>query len=183
MTEERLIDFAEATRRGGWETVNDGVMGGLSQGEFVLSPDATALFRGHVSLANSGGFASVRTRPGRFDLRRFQGLVLRLRGDGRRYKLQLRTDDDFDGIAYQAPLPTEAGRWQTLRVPFAEFVPTFRGRVLRLVPPLDPGGIRRVGLLISEKQEGPFALEIAWIGGYAEAPAPDGSETAEGPPA
>jgi len=31
------------------------------------------------------------------------------------------------------------------------------------VPPLDPGKVTSVGLLISEKQGGPFQLEVAWI--------------------
>ena len=48
-------------------------------------------------------------------------------------------------------------------MPFKGFVPTFRGRVLTDVPPLNPAGVVSVGLLISDKQEGPFKLELAWI--------------------
>jgi monofunctional biosynthetic peptidoglycan transglycosylase len=50
-----------------------------------------------------------------------------------------------------------------VRLPFLAFAPTFRGRVLSGAPPLDPGAVRRLGLLISDRQAGPFALELAWI--------------------
>jgi NADH dehydrogenase [ubiquinone] 1 alpha subcomplex assembly factor 1 len=30
-------------------------------------------------------------------------------------------------------------------------------------PPLDPTKVTSVGFLISDKQEGPFQLEVAWI--------------------
>jgi hypothetical protein len=177
--ERRLIDFADPARRGDWETVDDVVMGGVSHSELCGTGSGTALFRGTVSLENHGGFASARTRPERFELAGWDGLALHLRGDGHVYKLQMRTDDAFDGIVYQARFATEAGNWQTVRLAFADFAPTFRGRVSRGAPPLDPGAVRRIGLLISDKQPGPFELEIAWIGAYA-GPAPAGTSDDEG---
>jgi monofunctional biosynthetic peptidoglycan transglycosylase len=39
----------------------------------------------------------------------------------------------------------------------------FRGRVLTDVPPLNPSKIASVGVLISDKQAGPFRLEMGWI--------------------
>ena len=56
-----------------------------------------------------------------------------------------------------------AGTWTEMDFAFEEFVPTFRGRVLRDVEPLDPSRIATVGFLISDKQEGPFRLDLAWI--------------------
>jgi len=35
--------------------------------------------------------------------------------------------------------------------------------VLTDVPPLDPARVTSVGLLISEKQDGPFQIELSWI--------------------
>jgi monofunctional biosynthetic peptidoglycan transglycosylase len=46
---------------------------------------------------------------------------------------------------------------------FKDFVQTFRGRILTGVPPLNPAKVTSVGLLISERQSGPFQLEVAWI--------------------
>ena len=46
---------------------------------------------------------------------------------------------------------------------FKDFVQTFRGRILTGVPPLNPAKVTSVGFLISDRQEGPFKLEVAWI--------------------
>jgi monofunctional biosynthetic peptidoglycan transglycosylase len=42
-------------------------------------------------------------------------------------------------------------------------VPTFRGRELHDVPPIEAGAIRQLGFLIADKQGGPFRLEVDWI--------------------
>ena len=55
------------------------------------------------------------------------------------------------------------GRSEEHRLAFKDFVPTFRGRILTDVPPLNPTKATSVGLLISDQQEGPFKLEVAWI--------------------
>ena len=47
-----------------------------------------------------------------------------------------------------------------IEAPYRDFVPTFRGRILHDVPPIDPGAIRQFGFLIADKKEGPFRIEI-----------------------
>jgi monofunctional biosynthetic peptidoglycan transglycosylase len=130
--------------------------------------EGTALFAGKVSLENNGGFASIRSDPGPWDLGTYSGIAMRFRGDGRSYKLNLKTDASLDGILYRTPFETREGEWQTVRLPFSEFVPSFRGRVVPDAPPLNPARIATIGLLISDKQAGPFRLEIAWLAAYAE---------------
>ena len=89
--------------------------------------------------------------------------VLRVRGDGRRYKFSVRPGTGFDTPLYQCSLTTKPGEWTEHRLPLKQFVPTFRGRVLSGEPPLDPAKVTSVGFLISDKQAGPFRLEIDWI--------------------
>ena len=120
-----------------------------------------------VSLENGGGFASVRSRPREHDLGGCSVLELRIRGDGRRYKINLKTDLREDGLLYRAVFETREDEWQTLRLPFEEFLPTFRGRIAREAPPLDLSCVASLGLMISDRQAGPFRLEIARIGAYA----------------
>jgi hypothetical protein len=45
-----------------WKVVNDDVMGGISTASFELNNEGYAEFKGTVSTANNGGFASVRYR-------------------------------------------------------------------------------------------------------------------------
>jgi len=146
-----------------WRPINDGVMGGLSRSLLKITPAGTGLFEGEVSLANNGGFASVRARLGPVDLSGYQSLAARVRGDGKRYRLRLHTGAGVDGIAYQADFDTEAGEWQEIVLPFSSFEPTFRGRRLTDVEPLDTGNVQQIGLMIADKQAGAFRLELDWI--------------------
>lgn len=162
-SEKVLFDFPAATNSPAWQVVNDDVMGGVSQSQFQIRTNGGAVFSGVVSLENNGGFASVRSSPVRGSLRGVGTFVLRVRGDGRRYKFTVRTEAGFDAPIYQLAFPTKRGEWEEHRLAFKEFVPTFRGRVLTDVPPLNPERIASVGFLISDQQAGPFRLEIGRI--------------------
>jgi len=155
-----LLDFDDAAEAAAWYAVDDVVMGGVSRSGFDLPQPGIARFSGRVSLENGGGFASVRTPPQDWDTAGATAFVLRVRGDGRRYKFNIRNADGFDGIQYQASFAPPAGEWTEVRLPVASFVPTFRGRTLAGVPPLDPAEVRALGLMLSEKQAGPFELLV-----------------------
>ena len=90
-------------------------------------------------------------------------LILKVRGDGKRYQLRLRMSRSFDGVAYAASFETTAEQWSTVELPLELFRPTFRGYVPRDAEPLDPGRVQQVGLMLTDKQEGRFRLEVAGI--------------------
>jgi len=144
-----------------WRVINDGVMGGISQSSFKAGDGGAALFAGTVSLENYGGFCSVSTIPDRrYDLSGFDAVVLRVRGDGKRYKCTLKADAAFSGFAYQFGFSTKKGEWISVVAPFQDFVPTFRGQVVRDAGKIDSSSIASFGFLISDKQQGRFVLEI-----------------------
>ena len=92
MAEEKpltLFDFTGADAAKDWQTVNDGVMGGVSEGKFKLTDKKTMEFFGTLSLANNGGFASVRTKARKLGLEKGDTVVAKVRGDGREYMLNL----------------------------------------------------------------------------------------------
>lgn len=164
--EKMIIDFSDPNEQEQWEIINDAVMGGISESRISITENHTALFQGSVSLENYGGFSSMRTYPRRFDLEGYQGLLVRIKGDGKEYRLRLRTDTRHDGIAYQTLFSTENNSWITARLPFDAFIPIFRGRVIEDAPALNVSGIQRIGFMIADKQEGPFRLEIEWVKAY-----------------
>ena len=168
-SEKMIFDFQTATNSPAWQVVNDGVMGGVSTSQFQLLTNGGAIFSGVVSLENNGGFASVRSSLVRKNLNGTDSFVFRVRGDGRRYKFTVRTELGFNAPNYQAEFTTKRGEWEEHRLSFKDFVPTFRGRVLTDLPPLNPAKVASVGFLISDQQEGAFKLEVAWI--KASAPA------------
>lgn len=156
---KNLIDFSDAAR-GEWVAINDRVMGGVSLSDIRRTDEGTGVFAGVLSLENNGGFASVRAALGRHDLSTWAGLEVRVRGDGRTYQLRLRADDGFDGIAYAADFTTRDGEWTVARIPFHQFRPTFRGRMLTDVPPLDTSRIQQLAFMLADRKPGPFSLEI-----------------------
>jgi NADH dehydrogenase [ubiquinone] 1 alpha subcomplex assembly factor 1 len=164
--ESILFDFATLKNMNDWLIVNDGVMGGLSKSSFVLTDKNSALFSGNVTLENNGGFASVRTRAMRFQLDGYKGILIRVKGDGKKYQFNLRTDNRFDGVTYQYGFETQNNKWQTISIPFDKCLPSFRGRILRNVQPLSPKDIQQLGILVSDGQTGEFQLEIQWIKSY-----------------
>ena len=111
-TQRPLFDFTGKDSAKEWQTVNDGVMGGLSEGKFKITDQKTLEFSGNLSLKNNGGFASVRTKS---------------------KKLTLDSGD------------------------------TIVARVLKDARPVTPQDVNAVGWMLSDKQAGPFEMEIEWI--------------------
>lgn len=146
-----------------WNPINDGVMGGVSHSQLRHDPAGHAIFTGQVSFDNNGGFASVRCQPGDFGRNEVIAYLLEIRGDGKRYKLNLRTDNSFDGVNYQARLEAPAAIWTTCRLASADFLPSWRGRPVPDAAPLDTARLRQIGLMIADRQEGPFALALRSI--------------------
>ena len=158
-----LFYFAPGDAVAEWSTIDDAVMGGVSHSRLRDSGDGYAIFEGEVSLANGGGFASVRCRPLPLGLAGATVCLIEVSGDGREYKLNLRTEDSFDGVNYQIRFSPPAGEWGRLALPLADFAPSWRGRPVPNAPALDPAGIRQVGLMIADRQAGPFRLAIRSI--------------------
>jgi len=160
-----IFDFTHPETAVLFHSIGDSVMGGVSTGGLDLG-DHCAVFSGEVSFRNQGGFASVRSEPGEWDLEAFQGVELEIQGDGKTYKLSVTTEPRYGSVVYRARFAPPAGEWSTVRIPFQEFSATFRGEKVPEAPPLDPSRINSFGFLISDRQEGKFQLMIKYIKAY-----------------
>lgn len=165
--EALIFDFTTPQAVTAWHAIDDRIMGGTSQSQADYIDGGGLCFSGSVSLENQGGFASIRSADADHDLGGFLGLALHLRGDGKTYKLSLRTDDFFDGISYQSAFSTRQDGWHDIALPFSDFKPTHHGLQLSTIAPLDASRVRSFGLFIADRQQGPFRLNVAWIKGYA----------------
>ena len=157
------FDQSDASRQ--WVTVNDNVMGGRSIGDFTIK-EGKLVFRGSTN-TNGGGFSSIRSRPLERDMSAVAAFRVRCKGDGRTYLLSCRTKETYRGmqVAYRAPFETQAGKWVEIVVPMSAFKPSFRGMDLsRRAPKLKGADILSMGLMIYDKKDGPFDLEVEWIG-------------------
>lgn len=164
-TLDMLFNFAAPEAAEPWQVIDDGVMGGVSAGHWDHDPTGYAVFHGMVSLANNGGFSSLRSRPGDYRLAGRSGLRLRTRGDGQRYAFNVWPHPPLSRIAFQYRFLAERA-WTDVDIPFAALEPRFRGRRIEPAPRFDPNRISAFGLLISDKQAGPFRLDIAWIAAF-----------------
>jgi len=160
-----LTDFTSNSSDMGWYVVNDNVMGGRSEGDFDQEP-GKLVFSGRTN-TNGGGFSSIRTGPMQLDLADFSGIQLQVKGDGRRYTWRLTTDARWRGrqVGYWADFETRDGTWTTVNIPFADFVPRYRGYQLD-GPALEPAQITGMGLMIYDNLDGPFELELASVNAY-----------------
>lgn len=158
-----LFDFTGADALQNWQTVNDGVMGGVSEGKAGITADKTLEFYGTLSLENNGGFASVRSRDKKLDLKRGDVLVARIKGDGREYSMSLYVPRRLIAFSYRATVATKEDEWTEVRLPLDQFQATSFGRVVRDAGPVDPTEVNGLGFLLGDKKAGPFRLEIDWI--------------------
>ncbi len=152
-----LVDFNTQSELTNWYVVDDGVMGGLSAGSFTLNSQGHAVFKGTVSLANNGGFSSVRHVFSSTEVSDYQFIKLLVKGDGKRYQFRLKSSPQ-QRYSYIQYFETN-GEWQTIRLKLADFFPYFRGYKLNL-PNFDQKELREIAFLIGNKKEESFALQI-----------------------
>lgn len=88
MTEKTITDFTDAQTEAdrSWRSVDDDVMGGVSEGGFSVTAENTGIFSGETSLENNGGFSSVRRAVDNSDFANAEAVKLRVKGDGRQYQ-------------------------------------------------------------------------------------------------
>lgn len=158
-----LFDFTGANAVKEWQTVNDGVMGGVSEGTVKITDKKTLEFSGTLSLENNGGFASVRTKARKLGLEKGDTLVAKVKGDGREYSMNLYLNKPLMAFSYRAAVPTKKGEWIEVKVPLDTFVATSFGRVVKDAGAVKPDEVDAVGFLLGDKKAGPFELEIECV--------------------
>lgn len=160
---QTLFSFAEPMSVSQWLPTDDRVMGGISRSRMRFDAAGHGVFEGVMSLEQNGGFASVRAEVGAPSLPSATHYLVQVRGDGKRYKLNLRMRGRFSEVSYQATFLTVANEWVTQSIPITQFEPTFRGRLVRNAPPLEAALVWQLGLMIADGQDGAFQLAIRRI--------------------
>uniref|UniRef100_A0A0E0JXS9 NAD(P)-binding domain-containing protein n=1 Tax=Oryza punctata TaxID=4537 RepID=A0A0E0JXS9_ORYPU len=151
-----------------WGALDDVVMGGVSESTFQIQPTGS----------ETGGPTGLFKVPE--DLSAYDGIELRVKGDGRRYKLIVRTSFEWDTVGYIASFNTTKGEWQSVKIPFSSLNPVFRARTMPDAPPLDASNVTSLQLMYSKFEydgklnptftEGPFELPFSSIRAYINEP-------------
>ncbi len=162
-TSNMVIDFNDPKEWSLWRPLNDGVMGGKSQGS-MTSSQGHGVFSGYISLANNGGFSSV-VRKIKPLVSSVDHLVIDVAGDGLTYQLRAVVYINGYRLAYKHDFPTVNGQRKQLKLLLSDFQATFRGRVISGAPRLLANSIAELGLLITNKNERQFTLNIFSVSG------------------
>ena len=85
-----------------WGPLDDVVMGGVSKSNLEVGQPFDGKWTGFVTSANNGGFAGIRSKifEPKLDASSCRGIILKLKGDGNRYKFIGRDDVEWNGIAW-----------------------------------------------------------------------------------
>ena len=156
-----IVDFSNSETNT-WTAVNDGVMGGLSEGNLTYT-DGSVIFEGELSLANNGGFASFQSPQGGYDLSKYSTVTIKHRGYGGTFGFRLKTSEPFYTPYYKAEF-NPAKEWQesTFRLSdFAEW--RLSDKTGGKIAKDDLAKIIRMGIIKSDKKEASFLLELDFI--------------------
>ena len=152
-----IFDFNSNSNISNWSVVDDVVMGGRSTGNFKINKNGFGEFYGNVSLENNGGFSSVRYRFSAIEMKGFNEVVLRVKGEVKKY--QFRIKDDLNNQYSFTSIFETNGEWQTIKISLSEMYPVFRGRKLELGN-FSSESIVEIAFLIGNKTAENFKLEI-----------------------
>lgn len=157
------IDLGSLHRDQSWYVVNDGVMGGLSDGQ-VRYTDSTALWEGSISLDNNGGFSALRSDYAKYDLSVYSEVVIRYRSKGQMLCFGLYPYERFFMPYYKVDLGDTNGEWVEQTVPLTSFHKHILGRKYEKTLSRERSAdIIRLGFINGGKKEGPFTFEIDYI--------------------
>ncbi|WP_079737033.1 CIA30 family protein [Polaribacter sp. KT 15] len=157
LSSQILFDFKKSVNIEDWKIVDDVVMGGKSNGSFILNNSGYGEFYGKISLENNGGFSSLRNKNINLKTIGYTEVVIKVKGDGKKYQFRLK--DNLDNAhSYISPFTT-SGEWQTIRIKLSEMYPAFRGRKLSIAN-FSANSIAEIAFLIGNKKQETFKLEI-----------------------
>lgn len=166
-----------------WTVSCDREIGGHSEAYLKLGKNNTCFLYGTLSSlpprdgeTRYSGYCSMRSkqplasfdRQKYHDWSKFNTLHLRVRGDGRPWMVNIAAETYFShqkDDLYSYFLFTRGGPyWQDVKIPFSKFFLSHRGRVQDDQHCLWLDKIKTIGFTLGDKADGPFQLEIDYIG-------------------
>ncbi|KAL2718419.1 hypothetical protein V1478_012295 [Vespula squamosa] len=156
---------------------------GYSTCKLELNPEGKAIFSGKLDtrIPKSGkitnaGYCALKTvtfrksfkRETRLNWELYNHLVMRIRGDGRTYMINIGTKGLYDlhwNDLYNYVIYTRGGPyWQYVKIPFSKFFLSSHGRIQDDQSPIPLNNISSFGIIASDRIPGSFKLEIDYIG-------------------
>ncbi|KAF9548297.1 hypothetical protein EC957_006793 [Mortierella hygrophila] len=176
----------------GWLVGCDKDIGGFSEANLEITKNGTGRFFGQLSLdlpenerVEKSGYAGCRTKTKEssifgtpvWDTCLFEYLQLKVKGDNRKYFVNLQTDGVVPTDLYQHRLFLKTpGEWETVLIPFKDFILTNQGFIQEEQIEIFRERVKNVGVSIIDRTSGPFELEIESISAVNTGPDPNAHE-------
>lgn len=174
--------FQTETEVSDWILTQDSDWGeGYSAAELSLSPLGHAVLRGELSTrvpadgrTQAAGYVNIASKKKKLSFAReklmedwgyFSHLTMNIRGDGRKYMLNVQVKRDFDILwndRWHYPIYTRGGPyWQYVKIPWSKFYLGSRGVLQdkQFKIPLECGVVG-ISLTMMDQISGPFQLEL-----------------------
>ncbi|KAJ1663552.1 hypothetical protein IW140_004839 [Coemansia sp. RSA 1813] len=178
-TEQTVAAVAAKEDLKKWVKGSDRDIGGFSDVWLDTTSSGHAKFHGYISQKlpedtrfKRSGYAMIRTKDpqsdilsdGTWDSSLYRYLAIRVKADRRKYFVNLKSDTLIHTDIYQHLLPIrKPGHWETVIIPFNMFTLTSNSVILASQPTMASTNMETVGFSLSDRREGPFSLEFAWI--------------------
>jgi len=157
------IDFGKEGDGLDWEIVDDGVMGGLSQGEGTLY-ESSLEFQGYVSLENNGGFSSLRSPYKTMDLSPFTIVEIRYKSTDYNVGFTLNKHRVWYLPNYKTNLKPTNGKWAVATIKLTDIAQYQVGRPTGNYLDVESlAQMIRMGFITNEKRAGTFVFEVDYI--------------------
>jgi monofunctional biosynthetic peptidoglycan transglycosylase len=164
-TDDSVIDFGNGQNQiNNWVMISDNIMGGISKSKLEYT-QSTMILSGDISLKNFGGFSSVKTTFGKYDLSQFKGVKIKFKSTNQKFAFTLEdnknwTLPNFKGNFYSA----KVNIWEEKTIYFNDFKEYQVGESTgKKLDNKNLKNIVRMGIITTEKKEGPFSIEIDYV--------------------
>jgi monofunctional biosynthetic peptidoglycan transglycosylase len=164
-TDESVIDFGNGQNQiNNWVLISDNIMGGISKSKLEYT-QSTMILSGDISLKNFGGFSSVKTTFGKYDLSQFKGVKIKFKSTNQKFSITLEdnknwTLPNFKGNFYS----DKVNIWEEKIIYFNDFKEYQVGEPTgKKLDNKNLKNIVRIGIITTEKKEGPFSIEIDYF--------------------
>ena len=165
--------------------MSDNDIGGYSHAKLEHIPEAGsepahAYFTGSISNqlpaqeteVERTGYAAFRTRErpstlfgkALFDVEHHSYLALRIKSDGRKYKVNIQTESvEYTDLHQHRLYARTPGQWETVLIKWSDFVRTNHGIIVEPQSEMLREKVRTIGIGLTDRLPGPFEFRISKI--------------------
>ena len=164
-TNDLIINFGSGPNQtNNWVLLSDNVMGGVSKSKLEYT-DNTLILTGDISLRNFGGFASAKTPFGKYDLSQHKGVKIKFKSTNQKFAFTLEDSNKWTLPNYKGTFySTSSNTWEETTILFKDFKEYQIGEATgQKLEDSKLNSIVRMGIITTEKMEGPFTIEIDYI--------------------